>query len=418
MTGPVLYLTGEYPRATDTFIQREVTALRARGLEVRTASIRRTGAEHLVGPEQRGEAAGTFHVLEAARNPFRLLAAHLGSLVMAPWRYAAAARLAVRTAPPGITGALKGLAYFVEAAVLARHIRRIGAAHLHNHIAMASCNVAMLAARMAGVPFSFTIHGPDIFFAPAHWHLREKVAEAAFVACISHFCRAQVMAFTAPDDWPKLQIVRCGVQPDAYAADPRPADGILRLLFVGRLAPVKGLPVLLDALRHPAIARADWRLDIIGDGPDRTRIATRIAAEGLSDRVTLHGYRSQAEVRQTLRDCDVLVLPSFAEGVPVVLMEAMATGRPVVATRIAGIPELVEDGTSGFLVPPGDAAALARAMASLADADTRAEMGRAGADKVRAGFDVDTESAKLMRLFATAGRASDATLAPIAGHAT
>ncbi|NDV98284.1 glycosyltransferase [Salipiger sp. PrR002] len=397
MSRPKLaYLTGEYPRASDTFIQREVAALRAMGHEVLTCSIRTTGAEHLVGPEQRAEHAQTFKVLDACRAPLRLLRAHARWL-RSPSRYLRALALAWRTAPKGLKGRAYNLIYFAEAGVLADHLAAAGVQHLHNHIAKASCTVAMLASELSGIPYSFTIHGPDIFFEPHHWRIDEKTRRARFVACISAYCRAQLMCFADAADWPKLRIVHCGIDPERYAPAAQSGQS---LLFVGRLAGVKGVPVLLRALADLAPRYPDLRLRLIGDGPERTALERKAAELGLAECVEFLGYRSQAEVAEALSAADIFVLPSFAEGVPVVLMEAMAAQLPVVTTRIAGVPELVEHGASGLLVPPGEAGALAAALDSLlSDPDGRRRMGAAGRAKVIAEFDIKTEAAKLSALF-------------------
>jgi glycosyltransferase involved in cell wall biosynthesis len=394
MSGPIAYLTGEYPRATDTFIQREVAELRRQGMEVMTCSIRQTGTEHHVGAEQRQEAAATFHVLAATAKPMVSIRAHIAALTRAPGRYFGGLALALRTAPPGAKGMLYQLFYFAEAVVLAEHLRQSGIRHLHNHIAKSSCSVAMLASHISGIGFSFTLHGPDIFFEPMLWRLDEKIARARFVACISQFCRSQAMVFSAPIHWDKLRIVHCGVVPSRYETPPK-GDGA-HLLFVGRLAAVKGLPVLFEAIRtvlaeHPAL-----RLTLIGDGPERGDLTRMVARMGLADVVGFAGYRGQDEVAEALGQADMLVLPSFAEGVPVVLMEAMAAGLPVLTTQIAGVPELVRDGESGVLVPPGDAAALAEGLRRLlGDPALRARMGAAGRAYVAEHFNVKTEAAKL-----------------------
>lgn len=394
----IAYLTGEYPRATDTFIQREVAALRAHGLEVETCSIRRTGPEHHVGEEQRVEAGRTFHVLEAAKSPSRLVPAHLHYLTRHPGRYLRSLGLALRTAPGGLRALAYQLFYFAEAAVLARHLETLGAQHLHNHIAKSSCTVAMLASELSQIPFSFTLHGPDIFFEPIHWRLDEKIARARFVACISDFCRSQAMAFSEPAHWEKLHIVHCGVDPARYATAPRAGEqkAHTQLLFVGRLAAVKGLPVLFEALA--TLNRADIALTIVGDGPDRAALEAQ--AKALPGPVDFLGYRSQSEVAGLLGESDIFVLPSFAEGLPVVLMEALAAALPVVATRIAGIPELVEDGTTGRLAPPGNATALADAISTLIENPEAARrLGLEGRARVAAGFDSHQEASRLAQLF-------------------
>lgn len=394
--GPIAYLTGEYPRATDTFIQREVAALRALGLEILTHSVRGTDPSHHVGAEQKAEYAATFQVQREARNPARLIRAHL-SMLGKGW--ARAAGLAWRTRPAGAKAGLWQLFYFLEAGILAARLRETGAVHLHNHFGNSSCSVAMLAAEMAGLPFSYTMHGPMEFFEPQHWRIDEKVARAAFVACISHYARAQGMIFADQAHWPKMRIVHCGVDPQLYDTEPRAASG-KRLLFVGRLAAIKGVRLLIDAVAELATRHPELKLTLVGDGAERAGLEAHARARGLGDRVRFTGYLGQSGVADELRQADVFVLPSFAEGVPVVLMEAMAARLPVIASRVAGVPELVEDGVAGFVIPPGDPASLTdRIDRLLGDAEMRARMGAAGRARVAAGYDARAEAAWLARLF-------------------
>ncbi len=399
MTGMTLpkiaYLTGEYPRASDTFIQREVAALRKHGHEVETCSIRTTGAEHLVGPEQRDEHARTFKVLDAAKNPMRLIRSHLRWL-RTPGRYAKALGLAWRTAPKGIKGRLYNLIYFLEAGVLAAHLQDQGVRHLHNHIAKASRTVAMLSEALSGIPYSFTIHGPDIFFEPHHWRIDEKTKRARFVACISDYCRSQLMCFADQSDWDKLHIVHCGIEPDRYGKTWHSGQ---RLLFVGRLAAVKGVPILFQAIDKLKGDMPELQLKLIGDGPERTTLESMSKRLGLDDQVEFLGYKNQSEVAEALLQTDLFVLPSFAEGVPVVLMEAMASGVPVITTQIAGIPELVSHGESGWLVPPGDVDALCAALTrAFIDPPERQAMGEEGRETVEAHFNTHKEAAWLSQL--------------------
>lgn len=397
----IAYMTGEYPRATDTFIQREVAALREMGFEVQTFSIRRTGSEHLVGPEQQGEEARTFFVLEAAARPMTALRAHGAAIARSPTTWLRTLAAAWRTAPRGARGRLYNLIYFHEAAVLARELRARGIVHLHNHFATASCTVARLAAPLAGITWSFTVHGPDDLIAPDRWRMDDKVAEASFVVCISSFARSQIMRHTPRALWSKLHIVHCGVMPERY--DRPRVGGSDRLVFVGRLAAEKGVPVLLAALARAREARPSLSLTLVGDGSDRRLLEQEARDLGLGEAVRFMGYRSQEEVAQILSDSSALVLPSFAEGVPVVLMEAMATGLPVVTTRVAGIPELVEDGVAGRVVAPGDEEALAQAILDVTESPATAErMGAAGRARVLAEFDLRAEVAGLARLVAWA----------------
>lgn len=393
MTGPIAYLTGEYPRATDTFIQREVAALRAQGFEVLTNTIRATDAAHHVGPEQQAEFAATFQVMNSSKNPMRLLRSHVSGLFRNPKGWASALALAWRTKPAGIKGGLWQFFYFLEAGVLAHHLRKSGVVHLHNHFADSSCTVAMLTSTMSGIPFSVTMHGPGIFFEPMHWRIDAKIARAAFVSCISHFCRSQGMLFSDQVHWDKLKIVHCGIDPSKYDIETSRVYA-KRLLFVGRLDAVKGVPLLIDAVARLRADHPDLQLVVVGDGPARAELEN--ASSDLGEAVRFLGYRSQDEVAAILRETDMLVLPSFAEGVPVVLMEAMAARLPVVTTQVGGIGELVEDGVSGFICPPGDIETLvARIDTLLRDADLSARMGKAGRAKVVAEFTSDAEAAWL-----------------------
>lgn len=397
MKGTIAYLTGEYPRATDTFIQREVAALRELGFRIETFSIRRTGAEHIVGPEQKAEQDRTFHVLQATANPLRSLRAQAWA-IRRPGRYLSALTLAWKTAPKGLRGRAYNLIYFAEAVTLAHEMQARGIVHLHNHIAKSSCTVAMLASEVSGIPFSFTLHGPDIFFEPHYWRLDAKIERASFVACISDFCRSQAMLFSDRAQWDKLHVIHCGIDPSRYDGTPG-GDG--PILFVGRLASVKGIPVLLDAMARVRKSRPEARLVLIGDGPERPGIEAAVRANPeLAPAVTFAGYQSQDEVARHLASASMLVLPSFAEGVPVVLMEAMAAGKPVIATQVGGVAELVQDGVSGKLVPAGDDRALDAAITGLlADPKGRARMGEAGRETVRTDFNAMDEAARLGILF-------------------
>jgi len=395
--GPIVYLTGEYPRATDTFIQREVAALRELGATVLTCSIRPTDPAHHVGPEQKAEHAATFAVQPAAWNPLRLLADHVRIFATAPARWLGALRLALRAGAPGLRGFLYQLFYFAEAGVLAAHMRRCGAFHLHNHFGNSSCSVAMLASAMSGIPYSYTLHGPMELFEPMRWRIDLKIAHASFVACISHFARSQGMLFSDPAHWNRMHVVHCGVDPALYDTSPPPPGK--RLLFIGRIDRIKGLRVLLSAFKAVRVRHPDATLTLVGDGPDRALLTAEAAAAGLGDVVAFTGYLSQKAVAARLAETDVFVLPSFAEGVPVVLMEALASRRAVVATSVAGVGELVRDGVSGLLVPPGDSVTLAGAIETLlTDPALRARMGEAGRAAVAADFTAATEARRLWRL--------------------
>jgi glycosyltransferase involved in cell wall biosynthesis len=264
----------------------------------------------------------------------------------------------------------------------------------------------MLAAALSGLPFSMTVHGSHIFFERSRWRLDIKTARAAFVVCISHFAKSQVMAVAPVERWADLHIVHCGVDPSLYE-EPILEEGRFRMLAVGRLDREKGLPLLLDAVRLVREEVPGLRLDLIGDGPDRAALEQRVRELGLDDVVGFLGSQAQAVVREQMRTTDLFVMASFAEGLPVVLMEALAARTPVLSTNIMGVPELVEDGVMGRLVRPADSHALAAALLELARAtpEARRAMGDAGRSAVEKHFDVRLESAKLAALFQRYGTA-------------
>ena len=389
----IAYMTGEYPRATDTFIQREIAALRNQGAEVATFSIRPTGEEHIVGPEQQQERDNTVYVLPA--NPLKLLLAHLGLLFTSPGRYWQTLVLAWSTRRYGLIGTIYQLFYFLEAGIIAQDIRQKQIQHLHNHFGDSSCTVAMLAASLGNFTFSFSLHGPYIFFNPYVWRLDAKIERALFIACISNYCRSQAMIFGSIDTWKKMHIVHCGVDPDLFTLVSHQGLG-LNLLYLGRLAAVKGLPILFESIAQLKTVFPELLLNLVGDGEERAKLETMVRELGIQDQVNFLGYQSQSQVRERLQKSDIYVLPSFAEGVSVSLMEAMAAGVPVVTTQIAGVNELVEDGINGYIVPAGDVISLTEKLVILIkDSELRNKLGAAGRVKVETEFNLNQEANRL-----------------------
>ncbi|MGB7084701.1 MAG: glycosyltransferase family 4 protein [Phormidesmis sp.] len=417
----IAYLTGEYPRVTDTFIQREVAALRTHGATVETFSVRSPRLSQPVSSQQQQERERTTYLLPT--NVLTLLLAHVHLLLGYPKQYIRAFALAWETRQPGIRGTLYQLIYFLEAGLLANQIRQKNITHLHNHFGDSSCSVAMLASALGGFDYSFTLHGPGIFFEPYRWRLDAKIRRAKFVSCISHFCRSQAMIFAPLETWSNLHIVHCGVDPQQFdptvstvthlsqskelrrsTTEPtvEPLPNAQRLLYVGRLAAAKGLPILLQSLSTLKRTYPHIRLTVVGDGADRAELEAQTQATGLTEQVDFVGYQAPAAVQQYLQATDVFVMSSFAEGVPVVLMEAMMAGRPVVATQIAGVSELVEEGVNGFLVPPSDVHTLTeRIQTLLSDVALRQRFGEAGKLKVSQEFNINCEAMKLYQLIAS-----------------
>lgn len=398
-TGRIAYLTGCYPAVSHTFILREVEALRRLGMEIETCSIRKPATNGLRGDAEQEALRTTFYVLPVGMKLMRLLKSNVSAMTSGPSRYLRGISLALRTRPPGLSALVYQLIYFAEAVVLSARLREGKVVHIHNHLGDSSGTVAMLTSQLLGISFSYTIHGPDLFFEPKKWRIDEKTARASFVACISHFCRSQAMLFSDAIHWPKLAIVHCGVLPEQYGHHERASFG-KRVLFVGRLDVVKGVPFLLDAFERVRVRHPDARLTIVGDGPSRTVLEVRAKAPLLADAVTFTGHQTQSEISRLLEEVDMLVLPSLAEGVPVVLMEAMASRIPVIACRVGGVSELVDDGSTGFTVPPSDVETLtARLDTLLSDPDLCRRMGEAGRRVVEEQFSIEKEAIKLHDLF-------------------
>lgn len=398
---PIAYLTGEYPKVSHTFILREAEALRKLGTEVLTCSVRKPNLSEFRGEEEQRAWHDTFYILSRAKNPLSLLSAHFRMLLKNPRRYFGGIGLALRTRNPGVKALLYQLFYFAEAGLLADHLLNKNVRHLHNHFGNSSCSVAMLTSQISGIPFSYTMHGPAIFFEPKKWRIDEKIARARFVACISHFCRSQGMFFSDQAHWHKLRIVHCGVTLANFGKQSRARFG-KKVLFVGRLDAIKGVPLLLEAFAKVHEKHPDAQLTVVGDGHLRSTLEAHATEAKLSNSVAFTGFRSQNEVSALMDEADMFVLPSFAEGVPVVLMEAMASRIPVIASHVAGVSELVQDGISGFLVPPGDIQTLAANLDTLlSNPGLCQSMGEKGRAIVEANFQIEKEAEWLATLMNT-----------------
>ncbi len=386
------YLTGRFPRPSDTFIQNEVLGLRELGWTVSTYSIQRP--TEIVSSQQSILHDSTFYIFEKLKSTASLKAAT--TAIKSPTRLAKTSKLAAKCARRA--GALKGSAYMAEALILAEQLLADGVEHLHCHFADSSCTVGMLAAKLAGIPYSFTIHGPGIFFEPQKWSLDTKAAEAAFVVCISNFCVSQLRIFTNREDWDKFSIVHCGVDTNVNVSESDSSE----ILFVGRLEELKGPHDLIHAFNFmlegdPSLSST---LRFVGDGPARAALESQVEELGLRDSVYFEGYAPPDTVSEFLQNTAVFCLPSYAEGVPVSLMEAMVHGVPVISTRVGGISELIVDGESGLLISPGDTTQLAEALETLlGDPALRSKMGAAGIEKVSTEFSSAGQIESLVNLF-------------------
>jgi len=393
------YLVSRYPAVSHTFILREVRQLRALGFDIEVASINPPDrAEADMTEDEREETGRTYYV---KRHGLRgALAAHLGSL-RRPLAYARGLGFALRLGGWNLKQIVFGLFYFTEALMLSRWMRARGLRHLHVHFATAAANAGLVLKYTDEVGLSMTVHGPDEFYdAPGQW-LRSKLEAADFVVCIGRFARSQVMKLSPASHWHKFEICPLGVDPSRYAPQPRVhGEQPFTILCVGRLTPAKGQRILIDACQRLATADRDFRLVMIGAGPDNADLKAAVSGYGLERQVTFTGALNQAQVAVWYAKADTFALPSFAEGIPVVLMEAMASGMPCVTTRITGIPELIRDGKDGLLVTPSDSEELAAALERLMDDPSlRARLAVAGRERVRARYNLTRNVERLGKIF-------------------
>lgn len=392
----IAMVTGLYPTLSMTFVDREVRALRQMGCEVFTCSVRDPDITSLQGVFQRDEALCVFRILANARRP-HIAARAVAVSFASPIRLLSTLWLVWLSCPPGVSAGLKQVAYLFEAIILSDHLKRQRISHLHNHLGDSSGTVAMLASNLSGIPFSITLHGPEIFFEVAKWRLDLKIARAKFVACISDFCKAQASLVCEQQQAHKLHVVRCGVDPEMYS-ETRGGNG-LKLLFVGRLEYRKGVDVLLNALRALKIRHPQIRLTVAGDGLERPRLESLSRHLGIEDSVQFTGALDEDGIADALQSVDILIVPSLAEGLPVVIFEAFASCVPVVASTVAGIPEAVIHRETGLLVPPCNSEALSSSISSLLSDPNRCRaMGLAGRSLVLQLHDARRSAAILDRL--------------------
>jgi colanic acid/amylovoran biosynthesis glycosyltransferase len=407
----VAYLVSYYPILSHTFIRREVEAVRAAGRPVETFSVRRPADSEILSDADRRELAATTFVLG---DNAAIARSHLTTVLRYPRAYFDTLARAMRTGQPNAKARLKQLFYFAEAVRLLGLMRSRQLRMLHVHFSNNAADIARLAAALSesiGTPivWSMSIHGPTEFSNVEKSDLAAKVHSASTVACISDFCRSQVMAVTAPSEWPKLHVVHMGVDVERFAARDSVRDSEVddpfRVLFVGRLVPEKGVSLLLDAAVILRRRGVDVQMDIVGAGPMAADLQAGIDRCQLGDSVRLVGPVGQDELPARYAWADAFCLPSFSEGLPVVLMEALLCELPVVTTAIAAIPELVRDGDTGLLVSAGRPDLIADAFERLAnDPGLRLRLGQAGRAAVLKDFDGATSGAALAAIFASAGR--------------
>lgn len=392
------YLVSQYPAVRHTFILREALELRRIGLPLHTASVKppQQSEDGATETETR-EAGRTFYVKR--RGLLNVLGDHAGCLLRRPGRYLAGLFCALQLGGADLKAAVFHLFYFAEAVVLGQWLRRNAVQHVHVHFANSAATAALLVRKIYGIPYSITVHGSDEFYDVRFYRLREKIERASFICCVSSFTRSQVMKETAPEDWAKLEVCPLGVDPQVFT--PRVGEpAVFTVACTGGLVFGKGQMTLMAAIAKLRSRGRRARLDLVGDGPARRAMEQEAGRLNIAADVTFHGSINQDRVREILLSASVFVLPSFAEGVPVSLMEAMAMEIPCIGTYAGGIPELIRSGEDGILVSPSDPDALAAAIEELMDnPELRLRLGKAGRRRVAGEYNLTTNVERLASIF-------------------
>ncbi len=394
----VAYFTNSYPGFSHTFIRREIRAVEALGVTVFRCALR--PAMRLVDREDLEEEKQTRYITRVGAG--EMIRCWIAMLVTRPVGVSQAIRQAIKIGWRSDRGVLRHMfAYLPEAAILAHWCRRNNIQHLHAHFGTNPAAIAMLASRISGVPYSFTVHGPEEFDKWPFLGLADKIRHSMFVVAISSYGRSQLYRCVEHEHWNKVQVVHCGLESVAFAAANTTTTMSRRLVCVGRLSEQKGHLLLVEAVRQLATQGVDCELVLIGDGEIRGDIEALVQRHNLQAVIRITGWLDDRQVRDEILAARALVLPSLAEGLPVVIMEAMALRRPVISTFVAGIPELVRPGEHGWLVPAGDVKALGDAMRDCLDApiETLAQMGEAAQKRAHLRHRVEMEASKLVKLF-------------------
>jgi glycosyltransferase involved in cell wall biosynthesis len=397
----VAYLINQYPKISHAFIRREILALERKGVEVVRFALRGWDAE-CVDADDREEQAKTRYVVKAGIGP--LILGSFRALVTSPVRFFSALRLALSTGRWSDKPLIYHLVYLAEACRLLPWLKQCRAMHIHAHFGTNAAEVVMLARTLGGPPYSITVHGPEEFDKPHPLNLGEKVRRSAFTVAITSFARSQIYRWIARAHWPQVSVVHCGIEA-AFHEGPLPKAPVApRLVCLGRLSPEKGQLLLVEAATMLAAKGLAFELTLVGDGPMRGAIEALVTERGLSDRIRLTGSISTERLRGELLEARALVLPSFAEGLPMVIMEAMALRRPVLTTWIAGIPELVRDGIDGWLFPAGSVELLAAAMEDCLTRPVEEiwAMGESARARAIERHSVEDQAIQLSELFRTA----------------
>ena len=394
----ILYLVNQYPKISHSFIRREIAALEALNISILRVSVRKT-EEEMVDPADLKELESTRVILQS--GGLVLLKSLLLILLSSPLKFLAALKLTIKMGQKSERGIIRHLAYLVEASLLRQWSLEEQISHVHAHFGTNSATVALLCYQLGGPTYSFTTHGPEEFDKVSDIALPEKIKRASFTVAISSYGQSQLYRWSDLQDWSKIKIVHCGLEKQFLATLPQPIPDLPKLVCVGRLAPQKGQLLLIEAIHQLSLRGVACEMTLVGDGPMRSIIEELIQKYQLTDCVKITGWANESQVQHHILQSRALVLPSFAEGLPVVIMEALALRRPVISTYIAGIPELVKPNVSGWLVPAGSLNDLVEVMEQVIKMpkEKLEEMGEKGYQDVLREHDIRKEAAKLAELF-------------------
>jgi len=405
----VAYLLSRYPAISHTFFLHEVLGLRVRGMHIETASINPADRPFDELPQNEAvEAKNTYYIKTG--NTAKMALDVATTILHYPRAFFRGLKATFSVKDVTVRQRFYWLLYLGEAMLVGRWMNERALNHLHVHFGGPVASVGMLAAAAWNMPYSLTIHGPEELLNVDTHHLREKIEHASFVFCISDFCRSQLYQLTTPAEWGKFHVIRLGVDPVTLSPTSRShsissvlaAPRTLDLVCTGRLVPEKGHRTLLEAVHQLRGRGVQLRVTLIGSGPELTQLQSFVIAYDLAHVVTFTSALSHPQTLGLLRKADIFVLASFAEGIPVALMEAMSLGIPCVSTSIAGIPELIHSGVDGLLVPPANPHALAGALESLVlDADLRKRLGTSARERVINHYNLPLNQEMLAQTFAT-----------------
>ncbi len=393
----IAYLVHYYPKVSHSFVRREIAALEEMGMEIERFSIRSCVPE-LVDRADLAELERTKVILDTSK--IILLRNLLQVAFTQPIVFLKAFWLTCKIGWGSDRGLLRNLIYLVEACSLVKWFKNANISHLHAHFGINPAAVAMLCRVLGGPSYSFTVHGPKEFDSATGLALGEKIKRAKFVVAISSFGKSQLYRWCDRADWSKIHVVRCGLDRMFLNTGYSSITQQPKLVCVGRLCEQKGQLLLVEAAARLAQEGLDFKLVLVGDGSLRDEIESAIARLKIEDKIEITGWASNEEVQKYILASRAMVLPSFAEGLPVVIMEALALGRPVISTYVAGIPELIEPGVCGWLVSAGSIEALTAKMRTALQlpVEELEQMGKVGMERVAKYHDVKQEAFKLATL--------------------